>query len=170
MNKQEAAEFLGVSVRALERYMQQGRIGGRYEKGKTRPTLVFDRSELEAFKAELEQKLYRPVVESSNPDNTSTTDKRLASLSSNSLKQPKHTEVEPLSAIIEALLERQSSSSSTPAYHKLLLTLSEAQELTGLSRTTLRLAISQGKLKAAIIGKSWRIKYTDLERYVEKLF
>lgn len=42
MNKQEAAEFLGVSVRALERYVQQGRLGGWYEKGKTRPTLVFD--------------------------------------------------------------------------------------------------------------------------------
>ncbi len=47
MNKQEAASFLGVSVRALERYVQQGRIGGRYEKGKTRPTLVFDKAELE---------------------------------------------------------------------------------------------------------------------------
>jgi len=27
MNKQQAAEFLGVSVRALKRYVQQGRIG-----------------------------------------------------------------------------------------------------------------------------------------------
>ncbi len=53
MNKQEAAEFLGVSVRALERYVQQGRIGGHYEKGKTRPTLVFDAAELEKFKDEL---------------------------------------------------------------------------------------------------------------------
>jgi predicted site-specific integrase-resolvase len=29
MNKQQAAEFLGVSVRALERYVQQGRISVR---------------------------------------------------------------------------------------------------------------------------------------------
>ncbi len=170
MNKQEAAEFLGVSVRALERYVQQGRIGGRYEKGKTRPTLVFDKAELEAFKAELEQKIYKPVVESSNPDNAASSDKGLAKLSENSLKQPEHTEFEAFSAIIEALLERQSSSSSTPAYHKLLLTLADAQELTGLSRAILRQAISEGTLKAQVIGKSWRIKYTDLERYVEKLF
>ena len=72
MNKQEAAEFLGVSVRALERYVQQGRIGGHYEKGKTRPTLVFDAAELEAFKAELDQKLYRPAVEATKPDNPDT--------------------------------------------------------------------------------------------------
>ena len=167
MNKQEAAEFLGVSVRALERYVQQGRIGGHYEKGKTRPTLVFDKAELEVFKAELEQKLYKPAVEPSNLDNPDTA---LARLSGNSVMQPESVESEHLSALIEALLEHQSSSSSTPAYQKLLLTLSEAQELTGLSRTILRDAIAQGKLKAKIIGRTWRIKYTDLERYVEKLF
>ena len=169
MNKQEAAEFLGVSVRALERYVQQGRIGGHYEKGKTRPTLVFDSSELEAFKTELEQKLYRPAVEPSNPDNPDKSDTALARLSSDSFQKPEHGESEHLAALIEALLEHRASSNSTPAYQKLLLTLSEAQELTGLSRTILRDAISQGKLKAHIIGRSWRIKYTDLERYVEKL-
>ncbi len=167
MNKQEAAEFLGVSVRALERYVQQGRIGGHYEKGKTRPTLVFDAAELEAFKAELEQKLYRPAVEATNPD---TSDTALAKLSSTSSIQPEPAESEHLSALIEALLEHQSQRSSTPAYHKLLLTLAEAHELTGLSRSILREAISQGTLKAKIIGKSWRVKYADLERYVEKLF
>ena len=167
MNKQEAAEFLGVSVRALERYVQQGRIGGHYEKGKTRPTLVFDAAELEAFKSELEQKLYRPAVEATNPDNSATA---LARLSSTEIVQPELAESERLSVLIEALLEHRLSSISTPAYHKLLLTLAEAQELTGLSRAILREAIKQGSLKAKIIGKTWRIKYTDLERYIEKLF
>ena len=167
MNKQEAAEFLGVSVRALERYLQQGRIGGHYEKGKTRPTLVFDAASLEAFKAELEQKLYRPAVEPTNPDNPDTA---LARLSSSESVQSETTESERLAALIDALLEHQSSRTSTPAHYKLLLTLSEAQELTGLSRSILREAIAQGSLKAKIIGKTWRIKYTDLERYVEKLF
>ncbi|MDF5739617.1 MULTISPECIES: hypothetical protein [unclassified Nostoc] len=37
MNKQSAADFLGVSVRALERYVQQGKISVTYDKGKTRP-------------------------------------------------------------------------------------------------------------------------------------
>jgi len=170
MNKQEAAEFLGVSVRAPERYVQQGRIGGHYEKGKTRPTLVFNAVELEAFKAELEQKLYKPVVEPSNPDNAASNDKALTRLSENSPTQPELAESEHLAALIEALFKYQSSNSSTPAYHKLLLTLADAQELTGLSRAILRQAISEGTLKAQVIGKSWRIKYTDLERYVEKLF
>ena len=149
------------------RYVQQGRIGGHYEKGKTRPTLVFDAAELEAFKAELEQKLYRPAVNPTNPDNSATALARLDSFES---AESPSEESEHLAALIEVLLERQSSSNPTPAYHKLLLTIAEAQELTGLSRAILRKAIAVGSLKAAIIGKSWRIKYTDLEKYIEKLF
>ena len=53
LTKQQAAEFLGVNVRTLERYTQEGKIGGRYEKGKTRSVLVYDEEELQAFKAEL---------------------------------------------------------------------------------------------------------------------
>lgn len=64
MNKQEAADFLGVSVRALERYTQQGRISVRYEKGNTRPTANYDPTELETFKEELNQPTIKPAVES----------------------------------------------------------------------------------------------------------
>jgi len=64
MNKQQAAELLGVSVRALERYVQQGRISVKYHKGKTRPTANFDSSELEIFKEELNQPTIKPAVES----------------------------------------------------------------------------------------------------------
>ena len=115
MNKQEAAEYLNVSVRALERYVQQGRIGGHYEKGKTRPTLVFDAASLEAFKAELEQKLYRPAVEPTNPDNP---DSALARLSSNEIAQSEPAESEHLAALIEVLLKHEAPSSSTPDYLK----------------------------------------------------
>jgi hypothetical protein len=47
MNKQEAADYLGVSVRALERCVQQGRISVKYEKGKSLPTANFDPTELD---------------------------------------------------------------------------------------------------------------------------
>ncbi len=40
------------------------RISVKYEKGKTRPTANFDPSELEAFKAELNQPTVQPAVES----------------------------------------------------------------------------------------------------------
>jgi hypothetical protein len=52
------------------RYTQEGKIGGRYEKGKTRSVLVYEEEELRAFKAELETKTYKPAVaqNSTNPD------------------------------------------------------------------------------------------------------
>ena len=107
MNKQEAAEFRGVSVRALERYVQQGRIGVRYEKGKTRPTANFDPSELEAFKEELNQPIVKPAFESRQ---TATDQQQQAG----KLIQPPGEIVErseigvidKLSSIIEALLGR----------------------------------------------------------------
>jgi len=64
MNKQQAAKLLGVSVRALERYVQQGRISVKYEKGKTRSTANFDQTELEGLKEELNQPTIKPAVES----------------------------------------------------------------------------------------------------------
>ncbi|MEH2178817.1 helix-turn-helix domain-containing protein [Nostoc sp.] len=64
MNKLQAADFLGVSVQALEQYVQQGRISVKYEKGKIRPTANFDFSELEAFKEEFNQPIVKPAFES----------------------------------------------------------------------------------------------------------
>ncbi len=53
MNKQEAANFLGISLRALERHTAEHRVAARYEKGKTRSVLAYDQSELERFKARI---------------------------------------------------------------------------------------------------------------------
>lgn len=44
LNKQQAAEFLGVNVRTLERYTQSGKIGSWYELGKTRVCLGLRRT------------------------------------------------------------------------------------------------------------------------------
>ncbi len=53
MNKQKAAEFLNVSVRAVERYTQQGRLSVTYKPGRTRPVAEYRDAELEALRAEI---------------------------------------------------------------------------------------------------------------------
>ncbi|MBW4633590.1 MAG: helix-turn-helix domain-containing protein [Iphinoe sp. HA4291-MV1] len=180
MNKQEAANFLDVSVRALERYVQQGRISVRYEKGKTRPTAHFDRAELEVFKAELEQPSYKPAVESrQTPPNTEP--RQIATEQQPETDKPvlysgeisefgEISVIDKLSSIIEGLLSKTENQPSVPIADKLLLTFAEAQALTGLSKEFLRNAIAQEKLKAKIIGRSWRIKRSDLEEFVNSLF
>jgi len=52
---------------------------------------------------------------------------------------------------------------------KLTLSLMEAAQLAGLSRNHLREAITEGKLKARIIGRGWRVKRSDLDAYVRRL-
>lgn len=55
MDKRAAADFLGVSVRTLERLAASGKLTKRRGRGKTRPSVAFDESELQALKEELDQ-------------------------------------------------------------------------------------------------------------------
>ena len=77
LTKQEAAEYLGVNVRTLERYTQEGRVGGRYERGKTRSVLVYDEAELQTFKTELGTKTHKPAV-TQTPTNSDTDETALS--------------------------------------------------------------------------------------------
>ena len=61
MNKREAAEFLGVSVRTLERFVSAGRLRAGRAPGKTRPIVAFQQEELQRLKDELgEQQEAKP--------------------------------------------------------------------------------------------------------------
>src|SRR5215813_4753119 len=62
MRKEEAAKYVGCSVRSLENYAKQGRVGVRYERSKTRPVALYSRAELDRLKAALDSTLYAPAV------------------------------------------------------------------------------------------------------------
>jgi excisionase family DNA binding protein len=172
MNKKEVAEFLDVGERAVERYVEQGRLSVSYEKGKTRPAPVYNDQEVRALKAELERKLYhkKPLVtrETANPDNGEQT--ALAPLSAlPDFIQMIAATLEQQARMIAAVESKTPQKEEAAVADKLILKLSEASALTGLSRATLREAITARKLKAQIIGHAWRIKRADLEAYVRKL-
>lgn len=64
MERKEASEFLGVSLRTLDRLAAEGRLRKGRGLKKTRPVVLFDRAELESLKAELggdraERKVFR---------------------------------------------------------------------------------------------------------------
>lgn len=182
MNKTQAAEFLGVSVRALERYTAQSRVAARYEKGKTRSVLVYDQGELKRFKTELETALHRPSVD--RPDaNTPNSDNAATAMAP-------FGDVQAMGAMLSPLLQlAQAAQEATPALQrlaatrgdaprqkrhapteaKLLLSVEEAQSLTGLSRNSLMEAIRAGRLAARKVGRAWRIKRRDLEAFIDAL-
>lgn len=54
INKKEAAQFLDVSTRTLERLTAAGRLTKGRGKSKTRPLVVFDDTELQSLKTEFE--------------------------------------------------------------------------------------------------------------------
>ena len=168
MNKKQAAEFLGVSVRALERYVQQGKLTVRYEKGKTRPTANFDQTELEAFKEELNQPTIKPAVESRQITTDVYDVTVIAPITMAEFGE--FTVVDSLAGMVEMLITRGDKKPTVPIESKILLTLDEAQAMTGLSKGYLRDAIGQENLKAKLIGKSWRVKRSDLDEFVENLF
>jgi len=53
MKKQEAAKFLGVSVRTLERFVTEGKLNQGYRPGRRGREAVFDENELADLKKEL---------------------------------------------------------------------------------------------------------------------
>ncbi len=176
MNKQDAAEFLGVSVRAVERYTQQGKLSVTYTKGRTRPIAEYRQDELDALRAEINANLYhqRPAHEKPNPANSEQAGGLVAISPSLSLQRAASPQtIEALGqAIADALQGAQThanGTSSVPLADKLMLSIDEAAALAGLSAHHVREAIKAGRLKAKIVGRGWRVKRPDLDAYVKKL-
>ena len=174
LSKAEAAEYLGISTRALERYTQQGKLGVKYVRATRGKQARYQEGELAALKAELETETHKPVVSAQTP----TT--QLTGLTDTPVGVSELVEkfLLPLSAhlseLTKAVTDLQQPSSAAgrppvPVEEKLLLTLQEVQSLTGLSREILREAIDTGELPAKIIGRAWRVKREDLEAYIDEL-
>jgi excisionase family DNA binding protein len=68
-----------------------------------------------------------------------------------------------------ALETQTKAMAAVPITAKLTLSLSEAAELSGLSKGLLLEAIHSKKLKAAIRGRGWNCKRMDLDDYIKKL-
>ena len=182
MTKQEAAEYIGISARTLERAVKASRIEARYEKGKTSDVLVFDRAEVERYKAEQDSPTHLPTVERAadagapnrmntptptKPDNRDTT---LANFG----EVPAMGDNAGALALLQMLSQLQPVAAPdgppiTPPSQKLLLSLPEAQSYSGLSRANLMEAIHDESLAAQKIGRGWKIKRRDLESYIEEL-
>jgi excisionase family DNA binding protein len=164
MNKQEAADFLNVSTRAVERYTAKGKLTPAYEKGRTGLAPVYSKAQLEELKAEMEA---APV----RPDKRDTSDKGDGNEKTTALALTRRRESSPALAELVAAIEqaRMQAKPFAPLEAKLTLSLSEASALSGLSRGYLRQAIEDKKLKARIIGRGWRVKRDDLDAYVKKL-
>lgn len=143
----------------------------KYVNGKNGKIAKYSVEELDLLKSEKNTEIHRPTIEpmttndkenSQNCQELSTVDKGLLSISDLTSQERFIQAIETIALSI--------NHQKIDISDKLILTLDEVKLLTGFSKEILRTVIKEGKLKAKIIGKSWRIKRADLDQYIENLW
>jgi excisionase family DNA binding protein len=168
MNIKEAAEYLGISVKTLERKIAGGEIAVAYVPGATGKQRTFDRAELDRFKAAEAEKAVATTYVISKSRNFDAPSQALQRAGS----------VEGMQAfalmVADALREAQTHANDrhdapppVVLKDKLMLTEKEAAAYSGLSLADIERA--RDGLKAIKTGAGWRVKREELERYVKKL-
>ncbi len=156
MNKREVAERLGVSIRRVEQFDADDRLGVKmYVKGKTGKQADWSEDAVESLKAELQNPV--PPITSLQGANSSATGLVRRADTAAFFKQ------------LAAMMSQRDIQPQLNIGEKIILTLADAAALSSLSTNHLREAIKAGKLKARIIGRGWKIKRADLDAYVRKL-
>ncbi len=183
MNKKEAAEFLGLSEKTVERYKSSGKLSARLKRivgadGKSRKVLDFNESDLERLKGELSGNVVFPELTDGHAQTETQTDTdRQTQLDStnfanNELSIVGQTQTANLFEIIfksfETISERQTEVSNR--FQKLMLTVDEAAAISGLPKAFIDRAIKKdSSLKATKIGGRYRIKRQDLDEFINNL-
>jgi len=178
MNKHEAAAYLDMSVRTLQRLTSAGEIGASEVCGRTGMVTDYAKEELDRYKDEQARRTQdgtryvRPHVAPGTPDAPSeiqglTRRKQGVSIAPVTLDTGDARDTPEMRTRMMAAFEAMAS--PVRLTDKLTLSLTEAALLSGLSRNHLRQAIEDKKLRARIIGRGWRVKREDLDAYVKKL-
>jgi excisionase family DNA binding protein len=157
MNKTQAAKQLKISIRSLQRLVQNKQISVTHKRGKSgKQEAIFDADEIETFKVIRDK-------ESKKIATVSTGDKMaLARNDANKANQF-------LQVLRQAITIDTKAAVGVPIADKPLLKLDEAAMLTGLSRDTLRAAINTKELNGKLIGRAFRIKRADLDEFIKNL-
>lgn len=166
MNKQEAADYLKITVRTLQRYTAHGKIAATQERGKTGMVTVYDAAEVERFKRELEGATgyVRPTVApiaSVTPDSNQSQALQLAGADRSAALAHLLTAIEQAKGAVTV------ADSIADLSHKLFLTEKEAARYSGLPLAEIKTA--RKTLKSRIIGRGYKLKREALEAWVKKL-
>ena len=181
--KEEAADFLEVSVRTLIRYMDQGKIPvykqtlkgevippGPQQKRLSHAPSVLRFDDLKTLKEQTEQTA-RQQAEQKQLKRIKP-EKRTNSLVKH---EPPLRSADVLKEIVQSLASftRPAPASlaapGVPVSDLLTLSLKQAVELSGLPYSEIDSAIKAGRLKASKHGRGRRIKRADLNAWIAKL-
>lgn len=160
MNKVDAAAFLSVSTRTIERYAEEKRIGVSYIKQEGRRSIAdYNEEDLNNLKIEIETEIIAtsPVFLKKVLENPEV----LATFADDFLDCTRR-----IAIAIESLTTLQ----ALPHKEKLALNLAEASFLSGFSKNELRHRLKSGELNGRKLGRGWKILRSDLESWVKNQF
>ncbi len=181
MTKTEAAEYLGMSERSLERYTKDNKIGVTYERGKTKPVPIYDQGELDRFKTELEKPVHRPAVEKmpTANDNGAT-----SAADSGAIQLARSEEfLQVIENVISATAREVAKAMTTandksdnkrqeqevPISERVFLSVDEGASLLGISKGALEKAIKADEIKVyRELARGRRVKRADLKKWADK--
>jgi excisionase family DNA binding protein len=156
VKKVEAAKELGISVRSLQRIAADKKLSVTQKRGKSgKSESFFNADEIKKYKESRDLEKVRPAL-------VTTGDTVLARNDANQF-------LEILKMVMKPETKPETKSEAVPIADKPLLKLHEAARLTGLSRDILRKAIETKDLKGKMIGRAYRIKRDDLDRFIKNL-
>jgi excisionase family DNA binding protein len=167
MNKKEAAEYLGISERGVQRAAERGELSVRMERGRRGDVAVYDADEVRRLKAkrDAERATMRPAVYDSGEHTAATVNTdgqgsaQLALIGGNGGEALAMLIRETVTATVEAV-------NTSPV----LLTLIEAAQVTGLSVDALRRAIKAGALDGRKIGRGYKVRPAEARAYAVKVW
>src|SRR5437773_3551568 len=157
MNKKQAAKFLRVSTRAIERYVAKGKLPVRYTKDNAgRQVALFEEAQVKKIKTELEALAHpqpAPKIPTDGKTHPATANSN-GKVALRAAQLPAPASVTAFADALAASLQKHLGHPQlVPIPDKLTLSLSEASGLSGFSRDFLRKAITAGTLSAAKRGK-----------------
>jgi len=149
MNKKDASAALQVSIRLVEKYASEGRLGEvKYVRGKTGKQADFDPASVEKLKAELES-VDRQLI---------APNRRAANLNGALSEQTPPA----VMALVEAL---RSAVDTSPVW----LTKGEALKASGIPERWFDRAVRAGLVPHIGEGRGRRFHRSDVRRYAESL-
>jgi len=168
MNKEQAAKSLGISVRTLQRHMSSNKIGFKIRQTKTGKEAIFDKNELRRFKQEMKE-VTTTIKGSVAPPSEPVSRLSESEGANMQLALPPPALMQGFAAMLQTIQAIPPAQPVVAIENKPLLTIAEANKLTGLSDGHLREAIHTSRLKGRIIGRGYRIKRADLDEYIKRL-
>ena len=162
MNKTEAADYLRVSIRTMQRLMSAGKV--EFKTGTSESGIkaaVFERAALDRYKAAAAAATLSPSVSPASE----------TGIVAGESARPREASLGRFAELRELAAVLRPAPSLADLAVKFALTVAEASELTGYGRGVIEAALRSGKLKSSKLGRRGArvIKRTDLEAWVKRL-